>query len=389
MTFLFDNEDDDLTDEPGALAAEVSDAGLLLPRQSNLCLGYETAERQLLTAFNEGRLPHAIILSGPEGIGKATFAFRLARFLLKQGAGSADADPSLFGDALPAAKPENFNVATNDPVFTQAASGGHPDLLTIERLFDEKKGRLQSEVVIDEVRRVTPFLRLTASQAGWRIVIVDDADTMNRNSQNAILKILEEPPPNTLLILVAHRPGALTATIRSRCRLIAVQPPEPAIFGKLLRIAQPELSDTAINVLYAIGGGSTGQGLRLAREGGLEAVARFMTLLESWPNWNWLEIHQLADGISRPGQEESLRAFETIFLWATEAMVRAKARGEKLPVPLDGSAAVKIMNHYPLVALLEICENLRIHFSMADEANLDKRQAVLGAFSIFSSREAA
>src|SRR5262249_28907087 len=154
---------------------------------------------------------------------------------------------------------------------------------------------LQGEVVIDEVRRVAPFLRLTASQGGWRVVIVDDADTMNRNSQNALLKILEELPPKTLLILIAHRAGTLTPTIRSRCRLVTLQSPYIATFGKLLRMGQPDLSDTAVNVLYGIACGSTGQGLRLAKEGGLEAVARVMTLLEGWPRWDWKEIHVLAD----------------------------------------------------------------------------------------------
>lgn len=390
MSFLFDNEEELIEDEFDAEdGGEAPSGDLKPPREASLTLGYENIEKQLLAAFNEGRMPHAIILSGPEGIGKSTFAFRIARFLLKHGATEADAGPSLFGDPLPAAKPTSFDVSADDPVSQLVASGGHNDLLIIERLFDEKKGRLQSEVVIDEVRRVTPFLRLTAARGGWRIVIVDDADTMNRNSQNALLKILEEPPAKTLLILVTHRAGALVPTIRSRCRLVTVQPPDVATFGQLLRIAEPGLSDTEVNVLYAVSSGSTGQGFKLLNEGGLEAVARFVTLLEAWPKWNWVDIHALADNISRPEQEDALQAFRTIMLWAAEAMVRAKARNEELPVPLDASAAVKITNQYPLAALVEICENLREHFALAENANLDRRQAVLGAFSIWGSREAA
>ncbi|HTK84044.1 MAG TPA: DNA polymerase III subunit delta' [Patescibacteria group bacterium] len=390
MSFLFDNEEELVEEDfDDGDAGEVSAGDLKPPREAATILGYGDIEKQLLAAFNEGRMPHAIILSGLEGIGKSTFAFRIARFLLKHGAAEADAGPSLFGDPLPAAKPTSFDVPIDDPVAQLVASAGHNDLLIIERLFDEKKGRLQGEVIIEEVRRVTPFLRLTAARGGWRIVIVDDADTMNRNSQNALLKILEEPPTKTLLILVTHRVGALVPTIRSRCRVITVQPPDIAIFGQLLRMAEPTLSDTEVNVLYAVSSGSAGQGLKLLNEGGLEAVARFVTLLEGWPKWNWVDIHALADNISRPEQEDALQAFRTIMLWAAEAMVRAKARGENLPVPLDASAAMKIIGQYPLAALVEICENLREHFALAENANLDRRQAVLGAFSLLANKEAA
>ena len=133
------------------------------PRANPLLLGHDRAMRELAQAWSSGRMPHAWLICGPRGVGKATLAFRLARHVLAGGAGTDDLalDPS-------------------HPVFRRVASGGHADLLTVERGFDEKRDRRRSEIVVDDVRQVGAFVHLTAAEGGWRVIVVDSVDEMNR-----------------------------------------------------------------------------------------------------------------------------------------------------------------------------------------------------------------
>src|SRR5215468_2288506 len=160
--------------------AEAAETPAPAPRANPDFVGHPLAEQALLRAWRSSRMHHAWLITGPRGIGKATLAFRFARFVL--GGGSND----LFGSA-----PTSLDIAADAPVFRQVAGGGHPDLLTIERGYDEKRDRLRSEIVVDDVREVGRFLHLKAAAGGWRVVVVDSADEMNRNGANALLKILE------------------------------------------------------------------------------------------------------------------------------------------------------------------------------------------------------
>ena len=188
------------------------------PRGNPDLLGHEAVEAELRRLFDSGRMPHALLLSGPRGIGKATLAFRLARFVLAQGGGGEQAGPSLFGDDSGGGEDAGSTGLATPPesgTFRRVASGGHADLLTVERSYDPSRRRLRGEIVVGDTREIGAFLRLTPADGGWRVVVVDGADEMNRNAANALLKILEEPPRRALLLLVAHSPGKLLPTIRS------------------------------------------------------------------------------------------------------------------------------------------------------------------------------
>src|SRR6516165_11749449 len=176
-------------------------------------VGHESAERELRRLVEAGRLPHAILLSGPRGIGKATLAFRFARFLLANG-----------DDRTNAVAESGLAINPESGVFRRVAAGGHADLLPIERAYDPRRRRLRGEIVVEDAREITSFFRLTAAEEGWRIVIVDGAEEMNRSAANALLKVLEEPPRQALLLLVSHSPGRLLPTIRSRCRRFPLVP---------------------------------------------------------------------------------------------------------------------------------------------------------------------
>ena len=208
-------EDEDF--EADETRGDRAEAAVPAPRENPSLSGHEPAEKELLSAFASGRLPHGLLITGPHGVGKATLAFRFARFLLSQGA--APSAGGLFAPAVPS----SLALPPEHPVFRRVASSGHADLLTVERGIDPKRKRERTEIVVDDTRAIAAFLRLTPAEGGWRIVVVDTADEMNRNAANAVLKILEEPPSRALLILVSDNPGRLLPTIRSRCRRLPLR----------------------------------------------------------------------------------------------------------------------------------------------------------------------
>jgi DNA polymerase-3 subunit delta' len=194
------------------------------PRQNPELFGHAAAERRLLDAWASGRLPHAWLICGPRGIGKATLAYRFARFLLKAGDATGGSG-----------RPASLASDPQDPVFRRVAAGGHADLLTVERGWDKKRERRRGEIIVDDVRDVGAFLRLTPAEGGWRVVVVDSADEMNPNAANAILKVLEEPPRRAALLLVSHAPGRLLPTIRSRCCRLVLKPLAEDAVARLVR----------------------------------------------------------------------------------------------------------------------------------------------------------
>jgi DNA polymerase-3 subunit delta' len=341
----------------------------------NLLLGHDAIEKNLLELYNSGRMPHAIVFTGPKGIGKATLAYRFARFLLKHGLKDTS-QSGMFGDA-----PEttSMDISPQEPAFRRVASGAHPDFFTTEKKFDEAKDAYKDTLDVEEIRKIAPFLRMTSSEGGWRIVLCDDADSMNRNAQNALLKILEEPPKNALLILIAHRAGALIPTIRSRARFINFSPLPDAIMKDLLVRANPAMSAQDMNALINLSGGSFGKALQYSHDNAVETLNNLTRLMESAPSWRWLDLHKLADQLSGPGSDPAYKTFQELLLWMMRESARSRARGTPLPVQLRD-----LLKNSSLEQLLKICENLEDHFGRADGANLDRRQTVLGAFSLIS-----
>jgi DNA polymerase-3 subunit delta' len=225
------------------------------PRANSLFLGHSSAVTALHGAAISGRLHHAWLIGGQRGIGKATLAYRFARWLL---AGATSADLSL--DA-------------SHPAFRRVAANTHADLLTIDRRFDEKRKKTQGEIVIDTVHEVGKFLRLTPGEGGWRVVVVDGAEDMNRNAANALLKLLEEPPKRAILLLVSHAPGRLLPTIRSRCRTLNLAPLAEAEVASLLDTYAPEVAAADRRKLARLAEGSIGTALTLAEETGIAIAA--------------------------------------------------------------------------------------------------------------------
>ncbi len=347
-----------------------AEAGLSPPRAATHLLGHEAAEAVLARAVESGRLHHAWLISGPAGIGKATLAFRFARYLL---AGTA---PSLLGG------PADLSVPAEHPVFHRIAAGAHLDLLTVERQMDEKRDRLRGEITVDDARRIAPFLRMTAAEGGWRIVIVDGAEAMNRNAANAILKVLEEPPERAVLLLVSHNPARLLPTIRSRCRALPLAPLADEVLIRLLRQHDSSLDAATLAALARMADGSVGRAIGLVEAGGLELYRDLLDVVRRLPTLDMPQVHALAERLSRPTEEPAYRTMIDLLGWLLARLVRGLAVGQ-WPVEVVTGEAVALQAlgrvHGP-AAWLDIADAQHRLFDQTDAVYLDRRQAVLNAF---------
>ena len=374
-------EPDDLSLK-GSVDAE-SSPFLTKPAAMTFCLGHEEQEALLADLFVKDSLPHALILSGPRGIGKCTFAFRFARYLLKFGKVSEPQDSLFGGEAI--SFPKSMDVDLQDPVFSRVASGGHGDLLYIERAVDASKGKEKTSITVDSVRKIAPFLRKTSAEGGWRVVIIDDADTMNAAAQNAILKILEEPPKKVVIMLITHRIGELIPTIRSRSRVIGFSPLGKTALRELLGRQGFVYSPKDMDLIVAFSEGSIGQALRFAEEEGPELFAEIASLFSAFPDSNWAVLHRFADGFGGPGTEKRYALFTQLLVWIFRTLVFARARGDApLPEFLRGGGIERMFQTVSLDRLLGITDALQGHFARTDFSNLDKRETVRSAFLVIN-----
>jgi DNA polymerase III subunit delta' len=346
---------------------------VLAPRENPQLVGHENAERELRRLVEAGRLPHAILVSGPRGIGKATLAFRLARFLL--GAPSSG---------------EGLAVDPESGVFRRVAAGGHADLLTVERAYDPRRRRLRSDIVVEDTRAIAGFFRLTAAEEGWRIVIIDAAEEMNRNAANALLKTLEEPPRRGLLLLVSHSPGRLLPTVRSRCRHFPLAPLAQPVVLQLLERFRPELSRPDAEALVDLAEGSIGRAIELADAGGLALYRSILDILAQVPRVAVAEVYAYADKLARPDAEEAYRASAELLLQFLARMI-AHAAGRPFaldePIVGEGELMQRLAARADPARWAGLRDRIERDFADTDQLNLDRKQAILGA--IFAVEELA
>jgi DNA polymerase III subunit delta' len=374
---LFDALDDD--DDEILNSSNVDEVNSTPDQIGINVFGHDAVEQKIIDMINNDRLPHALIFSGLEGVGKSSFAFRLVRFLLTQ-----DSSPmaGLFGEDA-SQKVETLTSRAAHPAQAQITSGGHPDLLFIERTFDEKKDRRRAQLDVEEVRRIAPFLRRTAAyDDGYRIVIVDDCDTMNRNSQNALLKILEEPPQKTLLILITHRIGALLPTILSRAAIINFQPLANTDIEKALAQKAPDIKGHELEFVIDYAQGSLGRALNITQPHILLTVQDVFSHLSSQA-LNWAELQLFAESLGAKSTliEEIQRAFIDTHIFLADCCARHQMTKYSWPSWLSTLGYVSAFRGNAL----ELGEKLRHLKSTVYNGNLDKRFLVIEAYRLWEN----
>ena len=331
------------------------------PRANPLLFGHSAAEAMLAEATRADRLHHAWLITGPEGVGKATLAYRFARRLL---AGMTDG-ASLALDAT-------------HPVFRRVAAGAHADLLTVELAFDDKRKRMRSQIAVEDVRRIPAFMSLTPAEGGWRVAVVDGVENLNPSSANALLKILEEPPRRAILLLVCSAPGTLLPTIRSRCRRLSLAPLDDTAMAQALAMYLPDMDADERTRLADLADGSPGRALLLAEAEGLSVATLVDAVLADLPAISAGRGYAVADALGR--SETGFSTFMDILRTAITAAIRAAARGRADP---DQERLAALL---PLAAWAELWHTLTQLQDETERFALDKRQALIRAISLLPNR---
>lgn len=273
------------------------------PRDTARLFGQEDAEAQFLDAYVRDRLHHGWLLTGPRGTGKATLAWRIARFLL---ATPPMDDGGLFGAPPP---PTTLDIDPDHPVSRRMAARAEGGLASVTRSVNEDTGRLRSEIVVDDIRRLHRFFGLSAPDGGRRVVIVDPADEMNTSAANALLKMLEEPPARTILLLVAHQPSRLLPTIRSRCRTLRLKPLDTGAMAQALEQSGTAVEPGDAEPLAVLAAGSVGAAIRLIELEGLALYAALVQLAGTLPRLDRLAANALADSLAARNRPERFDLF--------------------------------------------------------------------------------
>ncbi|HEY3795097.1 MAG TPA: DNA polymerase III subunit delta' [Bradyrhizobium sp.] len=330
------------------------------PRETSTLSGHREAEAALLNAYRSGRIPHAWLIGGAQGIGKATLAYRMARFVLTH--------RNPLGAAVQRA--ETLRVDPSDHVARQVAAGSHGGLLTLERSLNDK-GVLRTVITVDETRETISFFGSTAAVDGWRVCIVDTVDELNPNAANALLKVLEEPPQQSLFLLVSHAPARVLPTILSRCRKLMLRPLAiPEVISAAATAAGITADDPALAEAAEASEGSVSRALTLLGGDALKLHQRTAALLATLPRVDPRELHALGDALGGSDRVALSAFIDSVDRWV----------GERLRA--DGANANA--NLPRLARLAEVWEKINSAARDTEAYNLERKPLVFSVFGLLA-----
>nr|WP_321525538.1 DNA polymerase III subunit delta' [uncultured Cohaesibacter sp.] len=333
--------------------------GLEPPHKQRLFFGHKAEEQRFIASWLSGKLHHAWLLTGPKGIGKATFAYRAARFIFNEGAAQLSGGGLLGAGAAPTSldSPEDSHAVH------LVSNLAHPNLLVIDRPYDDKLKRFKTEITVDEVRKTVRFFGSTAGERTWRVCIVDPADDLNNNAANALLKILEEPPARTIFFLVSHAPGRLLPTIRSRCRRLNFAPLEgPDLTQAIAGLGIAE-GDTIPQLAQSCDG-SLRKAAELQSDEGLVLIHAFDRLLTPPYTPDYESLNAFAETVALRGKDQRFDGFADLVHRFLSRQLHSNSRK-------DG------IRGEDLFPLARVWDDARDKIQETRVFNLDKKQTVI------------
>ncbi|WP_424933518.1 DNA polymerase III subunit delta' [Amaricoccus macauensis] len=331
------------------------------PRETPDLFGQERAEASFLDAVRTGRLHHAWLVTGPRGIGKATLCWRIARYLLAGGDG------------------ESLSLSPAHPISRQVQALSAPGLALCRRPWDAKANRFRKEITVEEARAIKANLQLSAPDASWRVAIIDAVDDMNKGAANALLKVLEEPPANTIMLLVSHRPSRLLPTIRSRCRELKCTPLSAENLARALAQAgHPQNPDDA-RALAALTGGSVVEALDLTAGDGVALYARIATLIGSRSPMDRVEALSLAETCNGQDKAEKFPVLLRLLERALCRLALSGVQGDLTPVSEAEASMIARFGVTEAQARLwaDLTATITTRAEMAYAVNLDPVHVIL------------
>ncbi|MDR3326140.1 MAG: DNA polymerase III subunit delta' [Rhodospirillaceae bacterium] len=348
----------------------------LTPRNNDNLFGHNVNEQIFLDAWNSKCLPNSWLICGQRGIGKATLAYRIARFVL---ATSINKHSTFFENE----SQQTLRIDPNHLVFQRVASGTHADLKIVERnLIYNKKSRLVNEIPVDYVRDIKNFLSLTSSEGSWRVVIIDAIDELSIYGDNAILKILEEPPKNALLLLISHVPNKLSSVISSRCRQLTMHSLSEKIILTLLKQQSIKLNDIDSKSIARLSRGSIGKALSLIKSGGLTLYSDMIKLINDLPYLNIVNLHAFGDRVTQ--SDESFNIFIELFLeWFIVIINQINRQKINNEIATGESSIQKyLVKTIDIENWILIWEKINNLFNYTYTLNIDRKLVVINSFLI-------
>jgi DNA polymerase-3 subunit delta' len=330
------------------------------PRETTDLFGHHEAEMALLNAYRSGRIPHAWLIGGAKGIGKATLAYRMARFVLAhRNAGASDVQGA-----------KTLRVDPSDPVARHVAAGAHGGLLTLERTLNDK-GVMRTVITVDETRETISFFGSTAAVEGWRVCIVDTVDELNPNAANALLKVLEEPPQQSLFLLVSHAPARVLPTILSRCRKLLLRPLATSdVIRAAAQAANIGDDDPALSEAAKAAEGSVARALTLLGGDALKLHQRTAALLATLPRVDPRELHALGDALGGSDRVALAAFIDSVDRWVSERLRSDDAHANA--------------NLPRLARLAEVWEKINRAARDTAEYNLERKPLVFSVFGLLA-----